>query len=332
MTRADIQQGLKGGQGLGGGLVSLLGQFQSYPMRALDAILFPSKGLTGAERARLAASYLVLYGSAGLPFMDMLADKITESTRDESSDKATYKFLYNGIIDGFVMATTGENTNFASRGGLGDWTYEIIKSLSGSDKSFLEVIAGPAGSTGSGAVDTLVQYAKAYKAGFNPDMNRLGTKALLDVAKQVSSFNNVYRAWFAWQTGKIYDSRGNQFIELSNVGNILQIFGVPPQAYQDIGMIYGSKEKRKQIIKLNTELMLELHNEFARTQDSAVIEKINMVAAAVAQDGLSDEVNPAVVRALKGSSTHNRLIQESLGQKQVGEKGAVPLEIEVLND
>ena len=332
LTRADIQQGLKGGQGLGGGLVSLLGQFQSYPMRALDAILFPSKGLTGAERARLAASYLVLYGSAGLPFMDMLADKITESTRDESSDKATYKFLYNGIIDGFVMATTGENTNFASRGGLGDWTYEIIKSLSGSDKSFLEVIAGPAGSTGSGAVDTLVQYAKAYKAGFNPDMNRLGTKALLDVAKQVSSFNNVYRAWFAWQTGKIYDSRGNQFIELSNVGNILQIFGVPPQAYQDIGMIYGSKEKRKQIIKLNTELMLELHNEFARTQDSAVIEKINMVAAAVAQDGLSDEVNPAVVRALKGSSTHNRLIQESLGQKQVGEKGAVPLEIEVLND
>lgn len=57
-----------------------------------------------------------------------------------------------------------------------------------------------------------------------------------------------------------------------------------------------------------------------------------MVAAAVAQDGLSDEVNPAVVRALKGSTTHNRLIQESLGQKQVGEKGAVPLEIEVLND
>ena len=61
MTRADLQQGLKGG------VAGLAFQFQSYPLRAIDAIFLPSKGLSSAERTRLALGYLVLAGSAGSP-------------------------------------------------------------------------------------------------------------------------------------------------------------------------------------------------------------------------------------------------------------------------
>lgn len=325
MTRADLQQGLKSG------VLGLAAQFQSYPLRALDAMVFPSKGLSKGERSRLIASYLTLYGSAGFPLMNYFADWAVEAGGMEDSD-VVYKTIYNGVVDGLVMAATGEDTNFASRGGLGSWVTEIIDSFSDPNSSPLEVVLGPAGSTGSGAIDTLISYGKAYSAGFNPDPSRILPNVLMDVAKQVSSFNNIYRAWIAYNTGKIYDSRGNQFIDISNKGNLLQIFGVPPQAYEDIGLLYDSKEKRKEVVALNVELMVQLHREFARTQDPAIIEQLNTVGYFVEQDGLADEVYSAVKRKLYKEPTYKALVQEGMRKKLIGEKGAIPLEIEVKND
>lgn len=329
MTRADLQQGLKSG------FLGLLAQFQSYPMRALDAMVFPSKTLTGKEKGRMIAAYLVMYGSAGLPFMDYFAEWAF-SNADLEGSPASYKFIYNGIVDGLVMAATGEDTNFASRGGLGDWANEIVESFTDSNKSVLEVALGPAGSTASGSVDTIMEYAKAYKAGFNPDPSYLGSQAIMDVAKQVSSFNNLYRAWVAWNTGKIFDSRGNQFIEISKTANILQLFGIPPQAYADIGMLYASKDKRRQIINLNTEMMVKLHNEFASEKDpnkrQAIIDQLNVIGTYVQQDGLSQEVNSAVSRRLSQDSTYQQLKRKALMEAALGEKGAVPFEIEAKND
>lgn len=324
MTRADLQQGLKGGW------MGLLAQFQSYPMRALDAILFPSKGLTKGERSRMAAAYLIMYGAAGLPMAQYFANWAAGKLPEDTSD-TVYKMLYNGVVDGLVMAATGENTNFASRGGLGSWSSEIVESFFGDEKNFMDVLLGPAGSTGSGAVDTLVQYAKAWSAGYNPDPSRITGNVLLDVAKQVSSFNNLYRSWIAYHTGNIFDSRGRQFIEISNTKNVLQLLGLPPQEYEDIGMIYSSREKRKQIIDLNTELLTHLHNEYARTGDPKIIEQINTVSFYIQQDGLSQEVNSAVRKRLTSDSTYKELIRQGQIRNNMGKK-ALPTEIEVLND
>lgn len=327
MTRADLQQGLKGG------VAGLAFQFQSYPLRAIDAIFLPSKGLSPAERTRLALGYLVIAGSAGLPFVESFTDW-TLNTFDKELENPdwVYKTLYNGVVDGLVMASTGEDTNFSSRVGLGAWVDEFYKSITDENKNFFEVLLGPSGSTTSGAMDTVIEYSKAWSAGYNPDPSRLGDQVVMDIAKQVAGFNNLYRAWVAFNTQKIYDSRGNQFIDISNQGAILQLFGLPPQAYEDIGELYRNKDRKAQIIKLNTEMLVKLHLEYAQTKDPAVIEQINAIGVYVDADGLTQEVNSRVASSLGQNATYKRLLTEQMTEKALGEKATLSPDIRARND
>tara|TARA_R110002124_G_scaffold23673_5_gene87513 strand:+ start:13684 stop:18108 length:4425 start_codon:yes stop_codon:yes gene_type:complete len=328
MTRADLQQGLKTGW------TGLATQFQSYPLRALDAMVFPSKGLSGAERARMVGAYAIFFGGAGLPMLDSVVNTIVENT-DVEENKALTKTLYNGVIDGLVMAATGEDTNFASRGGLGDWAKELMKLISGDQSKPLDVLLGPAGSTGGGALDTLIQYAQAHSAGYNPDPSQLTTQVIMDMAKQVSSFNNLYRTWVAYNTGKIYDSRGNQFIEISNTKNLLQILGVPPQEYANVGALFAQKEKRKQIIDLNVEMLLKLHTDFLRAdtyeERESIKNEINGISTLVQQDGLSQEVMPRVANKMGQGTKYNKLILDAKLLEATGKNG-LSTEMEALND
>ena len=320
MTRADLQQGLKSG------FLGLVTQFQSYPLRALDAMAFPSKGLTAGERSRLLASYFALYGSAGVPFAGYFADWAVEAFGTEEPD-AMYKLMYNGVIDGAIMAATGEDTNFASRGGLGAWANEIVGSFTDDRTTVLEVLLGPAGSTGSGAIDTIIDYAQAYNAGFNPDPSRIVPSVIRDLAKQVSSYNTAERAYIAWTTGKIFDSRGSQFIDMTKTGTILQLFGLPPQAYEDLGLAYLSKDRIKSVKKLYTEQAVKAHLALARELDPAKREEIkeilNGIFSYAAEDGLAQEVNSAVLQQLAGSSAYKRAMAEYKLQRNLGEKGNI---------
>jgi hypothetical protein len=328
MTRADLQQGMKTGW------LGLATQFQSYPLRALDAMVFPSKGLSGAERGRMIAAYTIFYGGAGLPMLDLIVDKIVENT-DVEENKTLTKTLYNGVIDGLVMAATGEDTNFASRGGLGTWAKDIMKLLTGEQSKPLDVLLGPAGSTGSGAIDTLIQYAKARSSGYNPDPSQLTTQVIMDIAKQVSSFNNVYRAWVAYNTGKIYDSRGNQFIEISNTKSLLQIFGIPPQEYANVGALLSQLDKRKQIVDFNVEMVVKLQTDMLKSDSyeerESIRNQINAIFVYTDQDGLSEEVSSRVANSLGRDATYNRLLEQAQLLEATG-KGGLSTEMEALND
>jgi len=326
MTRADLQQGLKGG------FSGLMFQFQSYPMRAVDAMFFPSKGLTSGERARMAAGYLIMFGSAGLPlassFVDYAANKFDA---DRELSDTTYKMLYNGIVDGSAMAAFGEDTNFSSRGALGTWVKDIIKTFTDPNQSVLETLAGPVGSTGSGAVDTMVQYAKVWNAGYNPDPSQITGSVVMDMVKQVSSFNNLYRTWIAYNTGKIYDSRGNQFKDVTLAGSLLQLFGLPPQAYEDMGTLFYQKEMNKEIKKLAKEHLVKLHLEFARTQDPDIQNQINAVASYAQMDGILESVNTSVITELSQGSLYERTIEQAKLDYVKG-TGKLPIKLEVQND
>lgn len=327
MTRADLQQGLKSG------LSGLAFQFQSYPLRAMDALLFPSKGLSKAERIRMGLAYLGMFGAAGLPLVTSMTNYFMSKNPD-TFDATTSKFIYNGIVDGLTMAITGENTNFASRGGLGTWIDQLLDDAA--NGRVLEMVTGPAGSTFSGATDTLTQYMQAYSAGFHPDPSQITTGVIMDVAKQVSSFNNLYRSWVAYNTGMIYDKRGSQFIEISSKGNLLQLFGLPPQAYEDIGMFYSSKEKRREVLNLVKKQKILLHNEYVRTDSPErrqdIINELNMISHYAQKDGILEEVNASVYRTLAGDSTYKQLHKDAALKDALGEKGVYPTKIRSVNE
>ena len=326
MTRADIQQGLQSGP------TALAGQFQSYPLRALDALVFPSQGLSKSERSLMAAGYLMMYGAAGIPAMGYIADQVSDSF-DLSPEM--HKTLYNGIVDGFILAILGEDTNFASRGGLGSWITELIDSMQ--EGTFIDVVTGPSGSTTGGAFDTLIEYQKLWSAGYNPDPARITSSVVMDFAQEISSFNNIYRTWVAYQQGKIYDSRGNQFMDVTAKGAFLQLAGFPPQAYENMGSLYTSQDTRRLIIRNHTETMVQLQRRFAQALKDNNREELRKIsdiynnAAALAQmDGLTQEVNSAVARELTGDSTYQRLRNEAMLQQNLGEKGVIPKEMQGL--
>lgn len=157
----------------------------------------------------------------------------------------------------------------------------------------------------------------------------------MDIAKQVSSFNNLYRTWVAYNTGKIYDSRGNQFIEISNTKNLLQILGVPPQEYANVGALFAQKEKRKQIIDLNVEMLLKLHTDFLRAdtyeERESIKNEINGISTLVQQDGLSQEVMPRVANKMGQGTKYNKLILDAKLLEATGKNG-LSTEMEALND
>jgi len=151
----------------------------------------------------------------------------------------------------------------------------------------------------------------------------------------VSSFNNLYRAWVAYNTGKIYDSRGSQLIEISNTKNLLQILGIPPQEYANVGSLFSQKDKRKQIIDLNVEMIVKLQTEMLKSESyedrEGIRNQINAIFVYAQQDGISGEVAARVASSLGKDATYNRLLQEAKLLEATGKNG-LSTQMEALND
>lgn len=318
MTRADIQQGLKGG------LAGLAFQFQSYPMRAMDALFFSSKGLSKSERLRLGLGYLTLSGAAGLPLADKFADWYFNTFDQELEDPDwVYKTVYNGIIDGTLMASLGISTNYSSRIGLGAWFEEIVSTAATEPAALPEVILGPAGSTAGGVTKTLREYVSNWGNGYDPDTGRFWSSVAKDVAKQVSGFNNVYRAWVAYNTGMIYDSKGKAFIPMTDEAILAQIMGFPPQAYEDMGRIYSSEEGRRQIVDTTVSHMVALQRSFldAETEEEreSISIQIQHLKHIAAQNTILEEVMTRSNQTLFKDASFTNKARELMFQQNLGE-------------
>jgi len=303
MSRIDMQQITKGG------IRGIVTQFMSYPMRAIGA--FAGKQFTPQEKAGMFLSYFALYGTAGIPILDTVEKYI--SARDPEaipeSKEVLDKLIFNGIIDGAMLAAFDVDTNISARAGLGTFLTDILDSIL--TDTPIDFVLGAGGSTTNRAFDTFIDINRAYSAMNNPDLSNVSEAAFLAVAGQVSTFSNAYKAYLGWNTGKLYDSYGRKLAPITTNELVANIAGFTPQVYEDLGTLFAKKGYRQDIIKNGIEDILFLHNRILETDDEeekkVLLDGIKIRFSDFESDGIKKEVIRGVIAENKRSGYYDNL-------------------------
>ena len=262
MSRSDTQLLLRKP------MTSIPMQFWSYPMRLTMAMLPKAMGgstmFTKAEKWRLAAANVILWGGAGYPLLGYLTDSIAEKYE---MDHRAAKLMTNGLFDwSLYMFSGGEwDTNMSDRVGSHMFYQPIIEGFMG-DKSAFEMLLGATGGRGSQLAD-LPSALSMFMAARDPDaVTDAGLRALTSLS---SGMNSWFRTYLALQYGKIYSRNGRPLAGVSDMEGWLMGFGIPPQAYADIGMEFDNEKRKKELI----DHFAELYRRAYRNLDEAETEE-----------------------------------------------------------
>lgn len=194
------------------GIMSIPTQFLTYQIRLFE--LFASKRLTPTEKARMFATNGLLYGIpmgiglTGIPAADYFRQKMTENGY-VVGDKFFTSFLMEGLPSAIGAVISGEGdpkagTWYDVGSRLGSKGLEFLGGINKGDKTFLDIVGGPAWSIVKGTV------AQSY--GLINVMSNLGKKDselfpvasedFTDLLKEITSVNSAFRTIAALHTGR----------------------------------------------------------------------------------------------------------------------------------
>ena len=328
MSRSDTQLLLRES------LWSIPLQFWSYPMRLTSAMFGTSKMFTKKERARLAAANFLMWGGAGIPIVGAITDHLVDKY---DMDVETAKFISNGMFDTslYVMSDGEIDSNMSDRVGLHMFYKPIFDSLLNKDKSGLELLGGAAAGRGGqmfGAASAIYNFIAVANAKDADSLTDLGIKS---VAALSSGFNNVRRTYLAMQYGKIFSRSGNALAGISRPESIAMLFGIPPQAYADIGAEYDFAARERDNKKLYKELYISAlrnyENATTDEQRDAILQTLNDIGVAANDAGVGLDAYVSAVNELDGSDYLMRRVEDMYrrdlagknvteGQKRLAEK------------
>lgn len=310
MSGADLQIGLRNN------LVSIPTQFMSFPLRFLNAIIPEivggSKSFTKAEKNRLILMNITMFGGAGVPLVDVVADYLAKSYE---MDPIVAKQITNGLIDNIIYTfSDGEvNTNFSGRAGNAEFLNQLMDAASG-DKSFLELLGGASGSKFTGFHSSLDEFYRLTRAMVNPDMSQI-TDAVIDLFVQnISSLKNINKSYLAYTEGLLYSKNGAKLAHISKPGAIAMALGLPPQAYEDIGAALARREGRQDFIKDAVAIHAELIRQYTKATDQdsrdAIQRAIMFNSALMSTQGIELDVAQKILSQEGRGTMLEWLVQE----------------------
>jgi len=301
MSRADIQQGLRGG------LSGFVAQFYSFVFRASAA--FVGDTFTKGEKLRMGLAYTAMFGGAGIPLGDALFEVVGDAAASDFIRDAADR----GMVDGLLTEALGYETNFSARAGIGQAWEDIYDALTERD-TVMEVMGGAAGSTGSRAFDSLTDTIRGFSLMQHPDAEIIGKEAVLALASQVTSFNNTYKAIQAWGTGTLVSNRGTGYLPVTHGELLGAIAGVPTYKYEIMDSIFKGSKAREDAIKDGVQDMLALQEARAKArsyEDKRDIDaRISLRSFNMAQAGIEKDVMERVMREMRGSTLFQELLRD----------------------
>ena len=198
-------------------------QWLSHTFRAMESI-FVGRNFTKAERARMAAIQIPMYGTAGFGFASA-ANGIAEWAGIEE-DSVGFTFLKWGVIDGvsdWLMEDTegrvgtGLAPRLAPAGAIVD-TFRKIK-----EGQFLEVAMGPSGEITGGIADAFVEAFSSLTEG----RGTMLSEDVIKILRTPSGVDNAAKAYGIFNNG-IYRSKNGITIpgEMTTSEGIMQLLGI----------------------------------------------------------------------------------------------------------
>lgn len=251
--------------------LSLLTQWSEFHMRVQEAML--STKFTRTERARLLGFTAALYGApagAGLaaggylPMGDLLRETAYELGWDGESDMG--RFLNVGFLGILADARTGDRTTFSQRyGPNGNSLFWDMLADGGITNAF-----GPSGKAISTAFKDMSPVIGDMIDIFNPYSESPGGGVIASdavrAARTISSINNVYGGYAAWNLGQLWSKSGELLDDdISSKEALNILFGMVPQSVLD-GYTKGN------ITRKETEARNAIKKEAQRSFNRYVVE------------------------------------------------------------
>jgi hypothetical protein len=249
------------------GLPSLPTQFWAYPIRMMEAMA--GRQFTSSQRARLVAGQFLLWGSAGMPFLDLITEAFEDDTQVNSNRIGTLGSLRTrGLVDNLIYAAFDADVMVGKRVGVGTLPGEIIKSIMG-ENSFGQVAPINLATGASLSVISNTAMALAYVFnwqvalnGSTEDLDLTDTPAIEKLARQVTSVNNAMNAYYAFQYGKLVSRNGTIVTDMNNVEAGFAAFGIPPGDMDAISAMMSYNKNKKEKIASAVKVLNQLDNEW----------------------------------------------------------------------
>lgn len=243
-------------------LTSLATQFLGYQMRMLEAILPTrfggSRQWTAAQKARLAAGQILLYGGAGVPAGGIVAQMVRDSyqkTTGEEMPLVAAKAVESGMIDTFLLALSGGelNTDLSKRTGSGRGWDDLIKKMGeGRLASFLDIATGPAGSYTGGYGESIGRVMRYFKAEQSDELTQEDVEYVFNelVTNHISSLSRAQRATWIWRYGQVLDKKTRQpKFNATKLEAMAAAIGIPLWEESERQRIYTQLVKRDEEVR-----------------------------------------------------------------------------------
>jgi hypothetical protein len=254
------------------GLLSIPTQFWAYNARTIEAMLGPQ--FTAVQKMRLALGQFMLFGSAGLPVLPFVMEKIKQSGGDPSQFgfDTPVGMADHGLLDVVMHNMFGTDNNFGKRYGVGNWPMDAVSDIFGwgqyGDKTTADVLGGATyailGQFGGGLVDT-VRYVVAESGSEEKPLTR---EALLKMASNVSSVSNFLKAAMVMQYHTYETGNGTTLSNDVPTADAVGIaLGFQPGTQENVSIMMGWQKNRTKVVDEAVKVLQNYRARFANEPD-----------------------------------------------------------------
>jgi len=207
MTRANRAQWQKG-------FLSLPFQFLQVTTKFLETAGGFNKNFTPAERGRMFASQIMLYGTAGVPVaglgMKFAAETMGLTQQDIDDNPLAAKAINDGFWGFTTYAVLGADIEVSSRGSLLRGVGDFVDNWVVQESAVAEKLFGAFGSTGTRFWDSLTYNLKPFTLGGIEAINWDNASSLLvsPFLDTISTSKNAVKAEYMQRLDTIYSRNG----------------------------------------------------------------------------------------------------------------------------
>lgn len=196
------------------GIASVPTQFFQVSAKALETVGGFNDNLTSAERMRVLAGQVALYGAAGIPLAGLGANYMLEAMGVTQEDIDNNPVAVKTFNDGFWGFTTlgifGIDAEVSSRGSLVRGVTDFVDNWMFSESTVATKLMGAFGNTNQRFWDSLTQQLRPITMGAYPtDIIEIGKIPLLPFLDTISTWRNGEKAVFMQSIDAILDRHGD---------------------------------------------------------------------------------------------------------------------------
>ena len=200
------------------GIASVGTQFFQVSAKATETILGLNGNFTAAERGRMVAGQLAMYGAAGVPLLGLGMNFALEYGGVTQEDIDNNPELVKAWNDGFWGITTmmmmGVDVELSKRGSLARGVTEFVDRVMFDDTTMPEVLLGAFGTTQNRFLEEFTKSLKPFTPGaWDPSLLNVLKIPTMPFLESVSTWRNAEKAVFMETVNAIFDKKGNKNLE-----------------------------------------------------------------------------------------------------------------------